>query len=52
MSSMNISILISIAFDILLQSPAQTVQLESLQLVANVTTDAINARGSLIDAHL
>ena len=28
------------------------VQLESLQLVANVAADAINARGSLIDAHL
>jgi len=28
------------------------VQLESLQLVANVATDAVNARGSLIDARL
>ena len=35
-----------------LRSSALTVQLESLQLVANVATDAVNARGSLIDARL
>ena len=28
------------------------VQLESLQLVVNAAIDAVNARGSLIDAHL
>ena len=28
------------------------VQLESLQLAANMAADAVNARGSLIDAHL
>ena len=28
------------------------VQLESLQLAANAAVDAVNARGSLIDAHL
>ena len=54
MSSMNVSILVSIAFvlDILLQLLAQTMQPESLQSVANAAMDVVNARGSPIDVRL
>ena len=51
MSSMNISILVSIAFVLIFFYNRQLKRC-NLQLAVNAAADAVNARGSLIDARL
>ena len=53
MSSMNVSILVSIAFVLIFFYNRQLKRCNwSLQLAANVIVDVVNASGSLIYAHL